>query len=80
MKEFGLDVQKADDREKYKEMIMTFRDSYDEVRTGEWAGQEGEILFFIKGEDVMLTKQNGEFITLFKGDINNARIKNARKL
>ena len=80
MKEFGLDVKNADDRKKYEDMFIAFRNSYDEVRTGEWAGQEDEILFFIKGEDVMLVKKNGEFISLFKGGIHNARIKNARKL
>ncbi len=79
MKEYNLDVSKADDREKYKQMILDFRHNYDEIRIGEWAGQQEEVLFYIKGEDVMITKLNGEFVSLFKGGINNARVKNARR-
>ena len=79
MKEFDLDVSNADDREIYRQMIFSFRKHYDEVRIGDWAGQPEEVLFYIKGDDVLICKQNGDYITLFKGGISNARIKNARK-
>lgn len=45
---------------------------------GNWRGQEDDVLFYIKGEDVVVTKQNDEFITVLKGGVNNARVKNAR--
>jgi hypothetical protein len=79
MKEFDLDVSNADDREIYRQMIFSFRKYYDEVRIGDWSGQPEEVLFYIKGEDVLICKQNGDYITLFKGGIRNARVKNARK-
>ena len=49
------------------------------TKIGTWRGQDEEVLFKIKGKDVVITKQNGEFITILKnGVINSARIKNAR--
>ena len=41
--------------------------------------QQNPVLFHIKGEDVVITKQNGEFVTIMKGGIANGRVKNARK-
>lgn len=40
--------------------------------------QPGETDFYIKGNDVVVAN-NGEFVTILKGGIKNARIKNARK-
>lgn len=50
------------------------------VRTGEWRGQKEDVLFNIKGEDVVITKKNGEFVTVMKGGVNNGRVKNSREL
>ena len=47
-------------------------------KVGSWRGQEGEVYFYIKGEDVVVTKKTGEFITILKGGTENARVKNAR--
>ncbi len=40
--------------------------------------QPEEVLFFIQGEDVVVTTQNKEFITILKGGTSNVRVKNAR--
>ena len=49
-----------------------------EIAIGAWRGQTEDVVFYIKGSDVVVTKQNGDFITVLKGGINNARVKNAR--
>ena len=50
----------------------------DNKRIGYWRGQPEEVLFYILGEDIVITKQNGEFISIFAGGAKNERIKNAR--
>ncbi len=49
------------------------------VKIGQWRGQKDEVLFYIKGEDVVITKQNGEFVTILRGGKSNVRVKNARE-
>ena len=78
-KDYGLDPSKSEDREKFMRIITDVKDNAKEIRIGSWRGQENEVLFHIKGEDVVVTDQNNEFITLLKGGINNVRVKNARK-
>lgn len=50
------------------EFGLQFQDA-DEVRIGFWRGQS---------EDVVITDQKNEFISILKGGVNNARVKNAR--
>jgi hypothetical protein len=50
----------------------------DTVKTGEWRGQSEDVDFYIKGDDVVLLSKSGEFITILKGGVNNARVKDAR--
>ena len=76
--DFGLDPSKAEDREKFQNIINNIVKSPNRIAEGNWRGQEGDVLFYIKGEDVVVMKQNGEFITILKGGVNNARVKNAR--
>ena len=59
-------------------LINEIIDKADEVKTGYWRGQREDVLFYVLGEDVVITKQNGEFISIFAGGANNERIKNAR--
>ena len=77
-KDYGLDPSKAEDREKFQSIINNVQSNADEVRIGFWRGQKEDVLFYIKGEDVVITDQNNEFITLMKGGVNNVRVKNAR--
>lgn len=53
---------------------------------GKFAGQgvgggssRGDIFFRIKGNDVVVTKPDGGFVTALKGGINNNSVKNALK-
>lgn len=77
-RDFGLDETKAEDREKVLEIIENIYKNAEEIRIGAWRGQSEDVLFYIKGNDVVVTKQNGDFITILQGGIDNERIKNAR--
>lgn len=76
--DFGLNPNKESDRIKFQKIIDDIAGNPDEERVGRWRGQEEEVLFKIKGNDVVVTKKNNEFITILKGGVNNARVKNAR--
>jgi hypothetical protein len=76
--DFRLDPSKEEDRKKFQQIIDDVIANAEEMRIGEWRGQTEDVLFHIKGENVVLTKQDGEFITILKGGIDNARVKKAR--
>ena len=78
-KEYGLNPKSSKDRQIMRHTILDIVENASEVRSGEWRGQAGEILFYIKGKDVVVAKESGEFVTILKGGIDNARVKNARK-
>ena len=77
--DFSLDASKPEDRKKIASIINDIVNGHDEVATGTWRGQAGAVKFFIKGEDVVVVNEKGEFITILKGGVNNARVKAARK-
>jgi len=78
--DFGLEAANADHREKLYGAINDIVDNFDTVAKGSWRGQQAETLFFIKGEDAVVTSQHKAFITVLKGGAENARIKNARRI
>ena len=78
-KEYGLNPRSTKDRQIMRHTILDIVENASEVRSGEWRGQAGEILFYIKGQDVVVAKEGGEFVTILKGGIDNVRVKNARK-
>lgn len=78
-KDFGLNEAKEEDRNKMIEIITDIFSS-NEKRIGNWRGQEEDVLFHIKDNDVVITDQNNEFITILKGGVNNERVKNARNI
>lgn len=78
-KDFNLDASLEADRKKMLDIITDIRDNATEQRIGYWRGQPEEVLFFIKGRDVVITKLSGEFITIMEGGSENERVKNARK-
>lgn len=77
-KDYGLDPSKAEDRDLMQRIINNIVSNAEEVRIGYWRGQDKDVLFYIRGEDVVITKQDNEFISILKGGIDNARVKNAR--
>ncbi|KGM27772.1 hypothetical protein KS18_12875 [Photorhabdus luminescens] len=56
----------------------------DKTIPGVFAGQgpngtRGDVFFKIKGNDVVVTKPDGTFVTILKGGVNNTSVKNALK-
>ena len=86
-----INIQKADqsccldpvnpaDRLNFEEIIDDIVFDHDVlVRIDEWRAQTSEGLFYIKGSDVIITKENNEFVTIRQDGINNERVKNARE-
>lgn len=80
MKDYGLDVSSKADRKKFVRIINDIVEKHDSViRNINWRGQTNTVIAYVKGKDVVLVDKNNEFITILKGGINNARIKNAGK-
>lgn len=80
MKDYGLDVSSKVDRKKFVRIINDIVENHDSViRNINWRGQTNTVIAYVKGKDVVLVDKNNEFITILKGGINNARIKNAGK-
>ncbi len=77
--DYGLDPSKPKDRARIRKTIESIFETPDEIAHGEWHGQTVPTKFFIKGEDVVVTTEDNVFITLLKGGISNARVKNARR-
>lgn len=78
-KEYGLNPQSSKDRKWMRHMILNIVENANDIRKGNWRGQDQEVLFYIKQNDVVVAKENGEFITILKDGVGNERIKNARK-
>ncbi len=77
--DFGLNPQKKEDRDKFVGIICDIVKNHNQpLKIGGWRGQADETLFFIKDLNVVVTKQNGEFVTILKGGVTNARVKRAR--
>ena len=78
--DWGLNAASAEDRRKMEQIIDDIYLHHDTpVRVGTWRGQVDEVLFYIKEENVVITKQDGEFVTILKGGKSSGRVKNARK-
>ena len=77
--DYGLDPSSETDRETFRRIIQNITDHATEQRIGDWRGYSDEVVFHILGDDVVITEKTGEFISILKGRINNAGIKNARK-
>lgn len=61
---------------KIKSRIQRIYENADEIRKGMFRGQgpngaEGEVLFFRRGNDVVVTTMSGDFITLLVNGASN---------
>ena len=77
MHELGLDVKNPEHRERFRCIINDTIENPDEKRYGFFRGQDEEVVFYIKGKNVVLTKKDGAFITILPGGTTNGRVKNA---
>ncbi|MDR2168405.1 MAG: hypothetical protein LBE35_11250 [Clostridiales bacterium] len=76
--DYGLDPSSENDREKMREIITDIIDNHNEIRRGTWPGQSGEVEFFIKGRDVVISN-GGEFVSVLKDGITNGKVIRARR-
>lgn len=87
VEDFGGNASNAADRERVLNIINDIGSNPDKVVAGKIAGQgagagasRGDVFFRIKGNDVVVTKPDGSFITILKdGVLNNTSVKNALK-
>jgi hypothetical protein len=77
-KDYGLSASTPTDRAKMKQIISNCVENADERVIGNWRGYDAPVIFHIKNSDVVITKENGAFISILKGGVENARVKDAR--
>lgn len=78
--DWGLDPSLPSDRQKLEDIINDIVLKHNELRVGKFSGQMDDVLFYIKGDDVVITKQNNEFVTVMKGGAADGWVKDARRL
>ena len=79
--DFGLNPSSERDREIFKGIINDISNNAEEIRVGEWRGQEdGPCFYKIWKDDVVIVNINNEYISILRGGISNARIKKGRRL
>ncbi|MBN3057637.1 hemagglutinin repeat-containing protein, partial [Pectobacterium brasiliense] len=86
VEDFGGNASNAADRQRVLDIINDIGSNPDKVVAGKFAGQgiengasRGDVFFRIKGDDVVVTKPDGSFVTILKDGINNTSVKNALK-
>jgi filamentous hemagglutinin len=84
VKDFGGNPANEADRQRVIDTIYDIGTNPDKVVAGYFKGQgvevgasRGEVFFRIKGNDVVVTKPDGSFVTILKDGINNTSVKNA---
>ncbi|WP_409308717.1 hemagglutinin repeat-containing protein [Pectobacterium sp. B1J-3] len=86
VEDFGGNASNAADRQRVLDIINDIGSKPDKVVAGKFAGQgvgngasRGDVFFRVKGNDVVVTKPDGSFVTVLKDGVNNTSVKNALK-
>jgi hypothetical protein len=79
-KDFGLDPSNPAAREWVQNRIHQIVASYDQVKQGVWRGGANDNLFYLQGVDVVVTKPNGDFVTILSNGIDNSWFRAAEAL
>ncbi|SUC88480.1 hemagglutinin [Pseudomonas aeruginosa] len=84
VEDFGGSAKNPADRQMVLDKIQDIGNNPEKVIPGKFAGQgsggtRGDVFFRIKGDDVVVTKPDGTFVTIMKDGINNTSVKNALK-
>lgn len=77
--DYNLDQSDPESRAVFRNEINNIVNEADERCYGDWRGYEYPVLFHIKGDDVVIESKTGEFVSILKGGVSNARVKNARE-
>ena len=85
--DFGLNPANPASREIMRGKITEIHRAPDAIRQGSWRGLgerlpngshgPGPARFYIRGNDVVVTDLNGNFITILKDGVTNSRVINA---
>jgi len=77
--DYGFDLKSAAGRAWYRARIREVHLNPDEVRRGPFNpdGGGGDYFFFRQGDDLLITRPGGEFVTMFPGGRSNEWFKNA---
>ena len=84
VEDFGGNPANAADRQMVLNKINDIANHPDKVIPGTFSGQgvggvRGDVIFNIKGSDVVITKLDGTFVTIMKDGVNNTSVQNALK-
>ncbi|YCH31506.1 hypothetical protein M1D48_05500 [Erwinia sp. D4-22] len=86
VEDFGGNASNAADRQHVLDIINDIGSNPDKIVAGKFAGQgagggasRGDVFFRIKGNNVVVTKPDGSFVTILKDGTNNTSVKNALK-
>ncbi|WP_327326012.1 hypothetical protein OG735_28650 [Streptomyces sp. NBC_01210] len=66
--DYGLNPGDASARQGFRDKIAGVRGSHDEVRQGPWNPKNGggnDYFFYRRGNDLLVTKGDGQFVTMF---------------
>lgn len=81
VREWGLDPSKEEDRSKYLEITEDIVKNHDSIKRVEWYQDSKtglrtvHVNAYIKGDDVVLVKDDGEYITTMKdGNVKNPKV------
>jgi hypothetical protein len=82
VEDFGGNPANAADRQMVFNKINDIANHPDKVIPGTFSGQgvggvRGDVIFNIKGSDVVITKPDGTFVTIMKDGVNNTSVQNA---
>ena len=72
-RDWDLDPASDDDRLEMLRISADIIDYADEVTQGEWWAQPSPCSFYRKGNDLVITNANDEFVTIMKGGAENKR-------
>lgn len=64
----GIDPSSAAGRAVFRGQLESTYGGYSELRQGTWRGGNADFLFYRNGSDVLITKPNGEFVTILQGN------------
>ncbi|MFD0067395.1 RHS repeat-associated core domain-containing protein [Streptomyces sp. NPDC056690] len=79
--DYGLNPGDASARQGFRDKIAEVRGSHDEVRQGAWNPKNGggsDYFFYRRGNDLLVTKSDGQFVTMFPMSKPNGWFEQAR--
>ncbi|MEL6508253.1 MAG: hypothetical protein AAFQ32_00535 [Pseudomonadota bacterium] len=78
MRDFDLDVSNPAHRQQFRDMVENIGSNPDRVVTGTFSGGgptgRRDVLFYLRGSDVVVTSPAGEFVTVLQNGVTNPNV------